>query len=132
VYFVIEACWGSIAVTTIQRDEIQILGISRLPHQPSHLIDVVSTPIFDTSLVIVIQYHILESVYFLLAKSQIIRHARHGLLDNIPVFAGFGMQRRVFFLQHIVIVRLHALLLYLTLYIFVLFPCRKWVVMIVS
>jgi hypothetical protein len=41
------------------------------------------------------------------------------------------MQSGVFFLQHVVIERLHALLLDPPLDIFVLFTCRKWVAWIV-
>ena len=80
---------------------------------------------------IVIPSHILESVSFPLPKSLIIRHASHELLDTIPVIEAWEMQSSVFFLQHVVIVRLHALLLDPTLDIFVLFTRRERVVGVV-
>ena len=69
---------------------------------------------------IVISFHIFESVKFPLPESQIIWHASHVLLDAIPVFEAWETQSGVFFLQHVVIVRLHACLLDLTLDLFVL------------
>jgi hypothetical protein len=53
------------------------------------------------------------------------------LLDAIPLFEASDMQSGVFFPQHIVIVRLHALLLDPTLGIFVLFTRHKRIVAIV-
>jgi len=108
-----------------------MLGVRCLPHQPSHAFDDVSTPVFDRALVIVIPSHILESVKFPLPESQIIWHASHERLDAIPVFEAWETQSGVFFLQHFVIVRLHALLLDPTLDIFVLFTRRERVVGIV-
>jgi hypothetical protein len=40
----------------------QMLGTGRLPHEPSHAFDDVSTPVFDRVLVMVIPSVILESV----------------------------------------------------------------------
>jgi hypothetical protein len=37
-------------------------GVSWLPHQPSHALDDVSTAVFDRVLVIVIPFHILNSL----------------------------------------------------------------------
>ena len=101
-----------------------MLGVRWLPHQPSHDYDDVSTPVFDRALVIVIQSHILESVWFPLPESQIIWHASHELPDAIPVFEDWETQSGAFFLQHIVIVCLHALRLDHTLDIFLLFTRR--------
>jgi len=83
------------------------------------------------ALVIAIPFHILESVEFPLPKSQIIWHASHELLATIPISEAWETQTSVFFLQHIVIVPLHALLLDPTLDIFVLFTRRKRIVGIV-
>jgi hypothetical protein len=58
-------------------------------------------------------------------------HGSHELLDAIPIFEASEMQSGVFFLQHIVIVRLHALLLDPTLDIFVFFTRRKRILGIV-
>jgi hypothetical protein len=44
------------------RGHNEVLGVGRLPHQPSHTFDDVSTPVFDRVLVIVIPSDILESV----------------------------------------------------------------------
>jgi hypothetical protein len=131
VHFGIEACRWGIAVETTLMGVNKMLGICWLPHQPSHAFDDVSTPVFDRALVIAIPSHILQSVYFPLPKSQIIWHASHELLDAIPVFEVWETQSGDFFLQHIVIVRLHALLLDPILDIFVLFTSRKQVVGIV-
>ena len=108
-----------------------MLGVGWLPDQPSHAFDDVSTPVFDSALVIVIPSHLLESVQFPLPESLIIWYASQELLDAIPVVDAWETQRGVFFLQHVVIVRLHALLLDPTLDIFVLFARRKRIVGIV-
>jgi hypothetical protein len=55
----------------------------------------------------------------------IIWHGSNDLLDAIPIFEAWGTQSGVFFLEQVVIVRLHALLLDPTLDIFVLFTRRK-------
>jgi hypothetical protein len=62
VHFGIEAFRGRIAVKAPLRGQNEILGVGWLLHQPSHAVDDVSTPGFDTALVIVIPSHILESV----------------------------------------------------------------------
>jgi hypothetical protein len=108
-----------------------MLCVGWLPHQPSHAFDDVSTPVFDRALVIIIPSHVLESVSFPLLASLIIWHGSHELLDALPVFEAWETQSGVFFLQHVVIVRLHALLLDPTLDIFVLFALRKRIVGIV-
>ena len=108
-----------------------MLGGRWLPHQPSHDFKDVLTPGFDRALVIFIPSHILESVWFPLPESQIKLHANHELLDAILVFEAWAMESGVLFLQHVVIVRLHALLLDHTLDIVVLFMRRKRVVGIV-
>jgi hypothetical protein len=128
VHFSTEAFRWHIAVEATLRGVIEMLCKGWLPHQPSHTIDDVSTPVFDRALVIVIPSHIFESVLFPLTESLIICHGSHRLLDAIPVFEAWETQSCVFFLQHIVIVRLHALLLNPILDIFVLFTSRKWVV----
>jgi len=58
-------------------------------------------------------------------------HASDELLFAIPVVEAWEMKSRVFFLQQVVIVRLHALLLDPRLDIFVLFTGRKRVLGIV-
>jgi hypothetical protein len=108
-----------------------MLSIPWLPHQPSHAFDDVWIQIFDRPLVIVIPSYILKSVKFPLPDSLIIWHASYELLDTIPVFEAWETQSGVFFLQHVVIVRLHTLNLDPTLDIFVLFTRRKLVVGIV-
>jgi len=108
-----------------------MLGVGCLPHQPSHAVDDVLTPVFDRALVIAIPSHILESVQFPLPQSLVIWHASHEHLDAISVFEAWETQSGVFFLQHIVIVRLHALLLHPTLDIFVIFMRGERVVRIV-
>jgi len=62
VHFSIEEFRGRVAVKATLRGENDMLGIGWLPHQPSHALDDVSTPVFDRALVIVIPSHILESV----------------------------------------------------------------------
>ena len=128
MHFGIEAFRGRIAVKATLSGINDMLSVGWLPHQPSHAFDDVSTPVFDRALVIVIPSHILESVYFPLSESLIIGHASNQPLDTIPVFDASETQSGVFFLQHVVIVRLHTLLLDPTLDIFVLFTRRKRVV----
>jgi hypothetical protein len=53
------------------------------------------------------------------------------LLDTIAVFESWETLRGVFFLQHVVMLSLYALLLDSTLDNFVLFTRRKWIVGIV-
>jgi hypothetical protein len=55
-------------------------------------------------------------------------HASYELPDAIPVLEAWETPSGVFFLQHVVIVYLHALLFDATLDIFVLFTCRKRIV----
>jgi len=131
VHFVIEAFRWCITVEAALTGVNKKLSVRYLPHQPSHAFDDVSTPVFDRPLVIVIPSHILLSVEFPLPESEFIWHASHELLDAIPVFKAWEMQSCVFFLQHVVIVRLHTLLLDPTLDIFVLFTRHEWVVGIV-
>jgi len=50
------------AVKPALRGVNEMLGVGWLPHQPSHAVDEVSTPVFDWVLVIVIPFHILDSV----------------------------------------------------------------------
>jgi hypothetical protein len=109
-----------------------MLGIDWLPHYPFHALDDVSTPVFDRPLVSVIPSGILESVLFPLAESLNIWHGGHELLNAIPVFEAWETQSGVFFLQHVVIVRLHTQVHDPTLDIFVLFTRRKRVVEIVQ
>jgi len=131
VHFGIEAFQWRITVKAMLRGVNKMLDVRWLPYQHSHDLDDISTPVCDTAFVIVVPFHILESVYFPLPEIQIIWHASHELLHAIPVFEASEMQIGVFFLQHIVIVRLHALLLDPRLDIFVLFTRRKWTVAIV-
>ena len=106
----------------------KMLVVRWLPPQQSHAFNDVSTLVFDLALVIVIPFHFLECVQFPLPESQIIWHASHEILDAIPVVGAWTTQSRVSFLQHVVIVRLHALILDPTLDILLLFTRRKWVV----
>ena len=108
-----------------------MLGVGWLPHQPSHACDDVSTPVYDMALVIVIPSHILQSVYFPLPESLIIRHATQEFLDTIPGVEAEETQSGVVFLQHVVIIRLHDILLDHTLDSFVLSTHCKRVVGIV-
>jgi hypothetical protein len=85
----------------------------------------------DRALLIVIPSYILESVLFPLPETLIIWHGSHVLLDAIPICEAWEMESSIVFLQHVVIVRLHALHLDRTLDIFVLFTRRKQVVRIV-
>jgi hypothetical protein len=54
--------WGRISVKATLRGENEMLRVSGLQHQPSHAIDDVSTPVFDSALVTVVPSHILKSV----------------------------------------------------------------------
>jgi len=131
VHFSIEEIRWRIAVNATLRGVSAMLGVCWLPDQPSHAFDDVSTPDFEGPLVIVIPSHILESVLFPLPESLIIWLASHDLLDAIPVVEAWETPSGVFFFQHVVIVRLHTLLLEPTLDIFVLLTSRKRVVGIV-
>jgi hypothetical protein len=131
VHFSIEAFRWRITVKATLRGVNVILGVGWPPHQPSHAFDDVSTPEVDSPLVIVIPSHILEGVYFPLPQCLIIWHASHEHLDAIAVFEAWETLSGVFFVQHIVIVRLHTLLLDPTLDIFVFFTRHKQVVGIV-
>jgi len=62
VHFGIEAFWWHIAVKATLRGINRMLGVRWLPHRTSDAFDDVSTPVFDRALVIVISFHILESV----------------------------------------------------------------------
>ena len=75
--------------------------------------------------------HILDSVQFPLPESLIIWHPSQELLEAIPSFEAWETQSGVFLLQHVLIVRLHALVLDPTLDIFVLFTRRKRILGIV-
>jgi len=103
----------------------EMLGVGWLPHQPSHAFDDVSTTVFDMPLVVVIPSHILECVLCPLPEILIIWHASHELGDAIPIVEAWETWSGVFFLQHVVIVHLHTLLLDHTLGIFVLYTRRK-------
>jgi len=86
VKFGIEAFWWSIAVEATLRGVHEMVRTGWLPHQPSHALDDVSTPVFDRALVIVIPSHILESVKFPIPESLIIWHASPELLETVAVF----------------------------------------------
>ena len=122
--------WG-IAVIATLRGVNKMLSIGWLLHQTSHAFDDISTPVFHWALVIDMPSHILESVQFPLPEILIIWHASHECLDAIPMFEAWETQDGVFFPQHVVIVRLHALLLVSTLDRFVLLTRHKQVVGIV-
>ena len=62
VHCSIEAFPWHIAVNTTLRGINEMLGAGWLPHQSSQAFDDVSTPVLDRRLVIVIPFHILESV----------------------------------------------------------------------
>jgi hypothetical protein len=98
-----------------------MLGVVWLPQLSSHSFVDVSTPVLDRQLVIVSPAHILGGGSFPLPQSPIVWHANHELWDAIPIFKAWAMERGVFFFQHIVIARLHALLLDPTEDVFVLF-----------
>jgi hypothetical protein len=131
VHFSIEAFRWRLTVKVMLRGVNEMLGVGWVRHQPSHAFDDGSTPVFDRPLVIVIPSHILEGEEFPLPKSLILWHASHQLLEAIPVCEAWETQSVVFFLQHVVIVRLHTLLLDPTLDIFVLITRRKRAVGIV-
>ena len=131
VHFGIESLQWRIAVKPMLCGINEMLGIGWLPHQPSHAFDDLWTAVCDRALVIVIASYILRSVWFALPETLIIPHARHEVLDAIPVSEALESQSCVSFLQHVVIVRLHAHLPDPILDIFVLFMLSKWVVGIV-
>jgi len=118
------------AVKTTVTGENEMLGVGWLPHQPSHALDDVWTPVFDRFVVNVIPSHILESVLFPLPESLITWHASHELLDTIAIVEAWEKQSGVFFLQHVVIVRLHSILLDPPLDMFLLCTCCKQVLRI--
>jgi len=62
VHFIIAAVPWHIAGQVTLRAEIEMLGVGSLLYLPSHSVDDVSTPVFDRALVIVIPFHIPESV----------------------------------------------------------------------
>jgi hypothetical protein len=62
VHFSLEAVPGHLAVKALLRGENDMLGVGWLLHQPSHAFDDVSAAVFDRALVMVIPFHILESV----------------------------------------------------------------------
>jgi len=128
VHFGITAFRWSIAVGATLMGINAMLGVGWLLQQPSHASDDVLTPIFDRPLVIVIPSHILESVYYPLPTSLIIWHASHKVLDAIPMLKASGMQCGVFFLQLVVIVCHHTIVLDPTPAIFVLLTHCKQVV----
>jgi hypothetical protein len=108
-----------------------MLGVHWIVYQLSHAVHHVWTPVFDRALVIINPSYILENVEFHLPDCQITCDACHILQDAISVFEAWEMQSSVFFIQHVVIVRLDALLLDPTQDIFVLCTGRKQVVGIV-
>jgi len=58
----LDLCWGRISVKATLRGDNEMLRVGGLQHQPSHGFDDVSTPVFDSALVIVIPSQILKSV----------------------------------------------------------------------
>ena len=68
VHFGTEAFRWSIAVKATLRGVNKMLGVRRLPHEPSYSFDDVSTPVFGRGLVIVIPSYIFKSVLFRLPK----------------------------------------------------------------
>jgi len=62
VHFGIGAFRWRTAFQAMLRGLNKMLGVRWLPQQPSHAFDDVLTPVFDRTLVIVIPFHILESV----------------------------------------------------------------------
>jgi hypothetical protein len=62
VHFGIEVFRWRIALEATQRGLNKMLGIGWLLHQPSYSVDDSLTPVFDRALVIVIGFHIVESV----------------------------------------------------------------------
>lgn len=110
------------------RGENEILRVGWLPYHD--FIDVLTT-IFDRVFRTVMLPYTIESVSFPLSTSLIIRYTCYELLDAIPAAESLKIQDSAFFLRHIVIVHLNALLLDSTLDIFVLFMRHKWEVGIV-
>jgi hypothetical protein len=122
------------AVKAMPRGVHVMLRIGWLLHQRSYHVHDVLIPVFDRPLVIVSPSDMLKSVLFPLPKSLIIWHGSHGLLDAITVFETSETHSGVFFLQHLVIVHLPALLLDPRLDIFELFMCPQqgvWIVLYV-
>jgi len=62
VHFGIEAFRWHIAVKATLRGVNEMLGVCWLLHQPSHVFDDVPNSVLDRALVIVIPFHILESL----------------------------------------------------------------------
>jgi hypothetical protein len=113
------------AVKVMLRGLNTILSVCWLPHQLSHAWDDVSTVVFDTALVIVNLFHILESVNFQLAKCHIIRSASQELPDANCLFDAWETQSGVIFISHMIVVRLHAVRDHPMLHILVLFTRLK-------
>jgi len=62
MHFGKEAFQWRIAVKAMLRGVITMLGVHWLSHQPSHTFDDILTPVVDRALVIVIRFHILETL----------------------------------------------------------------------
>jgi len=61
-HFGIDVCQWSIAVTATLRGVNAVFSVGWVSHQPSHAFHDVSSPLFDSTLVIVIPFHILQRV----------------------------------------------------------------------
>jgi hypothetical protein len=110
-----------------------MIGVGWLPQNVSPAFDNVSTPVFDMAWVIVIPFHILESVWFPLPERQILWHPSHKHLYAIFGFEASDAKSGGFFLQDVIVVRLYPLLLDPALDIFVLFtPCKQVVGIVMS
>jgi hypothetical protein len=111
VHLGIEAFRTYIAVKTKLTGVHEMLEVGWLANQPSHAFDDASTPVYYRALVIVIRSNIISSVLFTLPKILIIWHASQELLDTTAVFEACETQSSVIFLQHVVIICLHAIFL---------------------
>jgi len=131
VHFEVEVFRWRITVKATLRGVNVMLGEGWLQYQRSPPLDDVSTRVLGRAVLIVIPFHILESVLFPLPESLIIWHDVHELLDSTPVFEAWDMQSIVTFHQHVVIIHLHTLRSDRILDIFVLFTRGKQVVGII-
>jgi hypothetical protein len=109
----------------------EILSAGLRLHQPSHASEDVSTLVVEWLLLIDIPFHILGSVLFPFCMMLNISQASHEFLDANPISEAWETESGVFFLQHVVIVPLHAILQNSAMDIFVLFTSYTQVVQIV-
>jgi hypothetical protein len=125
VHCVTEAFQKHVALNPKLSGENEMLGVGWLSHQRSHGVDDISSPVVDMLLVIDIPSDVLKSVLFPLGQIMIIFRVSRERQDCIPVVEASETQSCAFVIQHVVIVRLHAMLLNPSMDICVLIMGRK-------